>query len=357
MARQAEPWRRKGRPGWWAWIDGRQVKLLDAGTKTEAWEALKRHQASNGPARTPRANATVVEACEAFLEHSQATQHPATYDAHRWRLQIVSDGLGAIRLAVLTKSHVERLVAGYKAAPDSVRGMIASLRKMLGWCREQKPPLFGPEDPTKGLKLPPARRRERIVSPEERARLLAAAQPDFRLLLEVLGELGARPHIAYELTTADVDWTERIATRSSKSRTYTLYLSMRAVELLKPLTEKHPEGPLLRTASGAPWNRNVVRLRFRRLCAKLGITSRVTAYAFRHTFATDAIANGIDVAIVGELLNHKDLNMISKHYAHLVHRRAEMLRAVECVGTPSPEPRGSVPPGSAADGSPPPLPV
>jgi integrase len=49
------------------------------------------------------------------------------------------------------------------------------------------------------------------------------------------------------------------------------------------------------------------------------------AYGLRHTFATDAMANGVPDAQVAELLGHSGTAMLHKHYAHLT-ARAKALR-------------------------------
>ncbi len=37
----------------------------------------------------------------------------------------------------------------------------------------------------------------------------------------------------------------------------------------------------------------------------------------RHSFATQALVNGVGIAHVAELLGHVDTSMVSQHYAHL----------------------------------------
>jgi site-specific recombinase XerD len=37
----------------------------------------------------------------------------------------------------------------------------------------------------------------------------------------------------------------------------------------------------------------------------------------RHSFATEALVNGVGIACVAELMGHVDSSMVSEHYAHL----------------------------------------
>jgi integrase len=49
--------------------------------------------------------------------------------------------------------------------------------------------------------------------------------------------------------------------------------------------------------------------------AKLVIDA--TAYGFRHSFATDALSNGVPEAHVAALLGHSSTTMLHRHYSHV----------------------------------------
>ena len=61
----------------------------------------------------------------------------------------------------------------------------------------------------------------------------------------------------------------------------------------------------------------------------------VTAYTYRHSFATDALENGVGIAQVAELLGHSSTEMVMKHYSKLS-QRVQHLRemASRAVGGP-----------------------
>ena len=48
-----------------------------------------------------------------------------------------------------------------------------------------------------------------------------------------------------------------------------------------------------------------------------GITKRVYPHLFRHSFATQLLISGIDVAIVSKILGHKDVRTTVDNYLHL----------------------------------------
>jgi site-specific recombinase XerD len=90
------------------------------------------------------------------------------------------------------------------------------------------------------------------------------------------------------------------------------------VELTRTLMAKYREGPLFcgpRSKRG--YTRNGVRCRFRNLRQKLPNLKDVIRYTMRHSFATQALVNGVGIAQVAELMGHTDTEMVSKVYCHL----------------------------------------
>src|SRR5262249_21782967 len=122
----------------------------------------------------------------------------------------------------------------------------------------------------------------------------------------------------------------KTARRTGKPRV--IYLTPAMVELTRKLAAKYPEGPLFRgPRSKRGFTRNGVRCRFRNLRAKMPHLDGVISYTLRHSFATQALVNGVGIAQVAELLGHVDTSMVSGHYAHLAgnvqHMRDQARRA------------------------------
>jgi integrase len=64
-----------------------------------------------------------------------------------------------------------------------------------------------------------------------------------------------------------------------------------------------------------------------RLRKKLPHLAHFVCYNLRHTFATQALLNGVGVAQVAELLGHTSTEMVSKVYGHLAGEVAHMREA------------------------------
>jgi len=104
-----------------------------------------------------------------------------------------------------------------------------------------------------------------------------------------------------------------------------IFLSPDAVELLGVQASKYPKGHLFRTRTGTPWSSAILAKSVRRVRERAGVPT-ATAYGFRHTFATDALAGGVPDAQVAALLGHSGTAMLHRHYSHLT-SRADVLRA------------------------------
>jgi site-specific recombinase XerD len=132
--------------------------------------------------------------------------------------------------------------------------------------------------------------------------MLEASDKYFRPFLQALRETGTRPGEVANVTAADVD-LERM--------------------------EHWSEGPLFRNKHGQPWTVNAVQLRMQRLRKELNLPSNIVAYAYRHTYTTNGLANGVSVATMAELLDHSDTKMISAHYSHLCQRLDHLHQAAQ----------------------------
>jgi integrase len=110
-----------------------------------------------------------------------------------------------------------------------------------------------------------------------------------------------------------------------KGKSRTLYLTPEIVALLAKQRERYQFGALLRNRSGKPWTEWSIVKAMKYAREKAGIPHAI-AYGMRHSFATDALANGVPDAQVAELLGHSGTAMLHRHYAHLT-ARSQVLKS------------------------------
>jgi integrase len=156
----------------------------------------------------------------------------------------------------------------------------------------------------------------------------------FRDFVFALQETGCRPSEVSRVTSTHADlelgvWVfpdHKTAKKTGKPRI--VYLTPAMIELTKCLMAKYADGPLFRSPRGGkPFTRNNIRCRFKRLREKLPHLKCLIAYAYRHSFATDALVNGVGIAQVAELLGHTSTDMVMRHYSHIAGNVGHMREA------------------------------
>lgn len=102
------------------------------------------------------------------------------------------------------------------------------------------------------------------------------------------------------------------------------------VAMVEHLNDEWPEGPIFRNTKGKPYNPDVItlmmfKLRLRLKKKGIELPDGITVSGLRHTFATRFIVQHPDkLEYLRELLGHKDLKMVRKHYGHLFDENAAL---------------------------------
>jgi len=206
---------------------------------------------------------------------------------------------------------------------------VIAVRRAFSWADQQG--ILSP-NPIRGVKADRVKRRTRVLSREETAEILAAIRDEaFREFVTAMLETGCRPSEVARVTAehANLDlgvWIFQDHKTAKKThRPRVVYLTPAMVELTRKLAARYPEGPLFRGPRGkTAFSRQNIRCRFRRLRKKLPHLKHFVCYNLRHTFATQALLNGVGVAQVAELLGHTSTEMVSQTYGHLADQVGHM---------------------------------
>ena len=334
--RESKPWYWAERGAWFVTIRGtRHLLGKDKSTALQRFHELM----AGGGNELPKvlcvgvAGPTLAEVLSRYLTCIERRVKPSTLAVTRQYLKPFVQALGNVALDRLTPADIDIVVRGQTewggTTEHHARGRLVTA---LNWAVKNR---LIPANPLAGLWRPPARSRgaETISAAGDVAKLIDAAPEYLRNVLTALQQTGARPCEVLSVTAADFDpgagvWIlhdHKTAGKTGAPRV--VFLPPAVVELCKTLAARHPSGPLFRRATGTPFPGPYYLPRLVRILRrKLGLPESIIPYGFRHTFATDALANGVPEAHVAELLGHKGTAMLHKHYAHLG-TKAAVLRA------------------------------
>lgn len=329
MARRPEPRWYASRGGWYAWIDGRQVSLaVGKGGKEEAWRCFHRLMLRRGESPPPDGIATVV-LCDMLLDFVEEHRGRVTYEWYRWHLKKFCERFGRRSPEGISAAEVSRWLDETGWGRSTRHGATTCIKRAYRWGLARG--LIG-SNPLSTLEGPGVRAREHIPTGGEASALIREARGPLRDLLVVLYETGMRPSEAYRVEAKDIDWCRSVVlfhrhkTLRATGRPRVIYLTPKALDVLRGAAARNPGGPLLRNRAGGPWTAADVSHRIIRIRKRLGIGAGATAGAMRHLFVTDALERGIPVRTVAELVGHRSTRMIEEHYGHL-HERSEHLAA------------------------------
>ena len=194
-----------------------------------------------------------------------------------------------------------------------------------------------PYNPCENCRIPPKDKKEMtILPPEKIGRYLQEAEkygvlPMFFLELSS----GLRRGELLALQWEDLNVKERILTVNkqvtrmegeldvtepkTKNSVRTVALSQQAVDLLVQEHEQHPGNPILFPSprTGGYWSPDAVSRINRKLLKNAGIEEHVRFHDLRHTFATMALQNGMDVKTLSAMLGHVSAATTLDIYTHI----------------------------------------
>jgi integrase len=331
MARPSKPWFRR-QTGWWmVTFQGRQRKLA-RGRKNRSVALTRFHQLMALDEEQPVNNRLVRHFCKAFLRWSKKHHAPDTYRNHEFYVTSFRKKFGKLPVARLRPGHVTRWVDGKQWNATSEYNARRFVFRVFSWAIEQGDL---PQNPLKGMKRPKPMPRQRAMSRDEYTALLKAARGEFKLLLFVLWNTGARPAEVRRLRWKQVHdgyWKldqHKTIRQTGKPRIIHLNAPMR--RLMEVLGRGGTDEHVFLNKRGRPWTANAVRLQFHRLKKTLGLADDLCAYLARHAFGTNAILNGVNMATAAQLLGHTSLEMVQKVYCHLADQHEHLQDAVEVV--------------------------
>jgi integrase len=251
--------------------------------------------------------------------------------------------LGTARLSEIGRSDLQDLADGWLAKnlhPSTVRATLVPLRALYRRVLNRGEVAI---NPTTGLELPAARgRRDRVVTPEDAAALIAEVPEKDRALWATAFYAGLRRGELMALRWEDIDlkagsirversWDRRAGFIEPKSRA-----GKRAVPIPAILRE-HLVAHALRSGRRAglafsnraerPFDPDSLLARARAVCAtmnarravgKLDPIASAGLHDCRHTYASFMIAAGINAKTLSTYMGHASITITLDRYGHLL---------------------------------------
>lgn len=289
--------------------------------------AVKHALVNQAEPRSPT-SVTLRELAERFMRvHVDVRLKQRSGERYRRTLDaIILPAFGDRDFRSVTKAEVAELHGSMRDRPGAANNMLSIISSLYTRIIEDWE-LAEMRNPAHGVKLFPMRKRERFLSPEERQRLDVVIQAGLRTpaghrghlkiesvwALDLLALTGRRRDEILTLTWPMVDWQHSLLSLpDTKTGELRVPVSSRVLALLRHIHEQ----------TGKPRAGYVLG---RRLCSLNRTWENIRAAAdledvrlhdLRHSFASDALMCGVPLAVVGELLGHKQART-TQRYAHL----------------------------------------
>ena len=309
--------------------------------EAKAWRADAQGAVRKG-ALTAAATVTLAQAASAWVAGASAgsvrnrsgdVYKPSVVRGYEQALRLrVLPELGAVPLAELGRPELQLLVDRLLAAghgASTIRNTLLPVRAIFRWALARGEVAL---NPTVGLELPAVRgRRDRVASPEEAARLLAALERDHALWTTAfysglrMGELRALEWQAVDFESGVIHvrraWDHKEGPIAPKSRA-----GLRAVPLARAVrvalmehraSSGHSDGLVFGRGPGDPFNPWTINDRASRAWGRAGL-KRITLHECRHTFASFMIAAGVNAKALCVFMGHTSVTVTYDLYGHLM---------------------------------------
>jgi len=177
-------------------------------------------------------------------------------------------------------------------------------------------------------------KRIRYLSEEEEARLMEAATPALQKVIQFALHTGMRRGEILGLKWSDINFNTKVAiipaTRAKGKRDRVIPLNSVALAIINDVPRPLDSNELVfGNSGGGKWDR------LRKHWLKAVTISKLENFRFhdlRHTYASRLVTSGVDLAVIKELLGHRDFETTLR-YAHLkperLHQAVDLLASAD----------------------------
>jgi len=275
---------------------------------------------------------TLRELAERFLR-LKADVRLASGTAERYRRhikKILVPQFGDRDWRSIRRSEISALHGSLKDTPGKANNLLMTASSLFTWILKDLDIDDG-HNPAHGIEHFPTKKRERFLTPEERQQIQMVIDKGLKTskgrkghlhiasvwALDLLALTGRRRNEIIFLKWEMIDWQHGIMDLpDTKGGQLKIPVSKHVLGLLKYIHEQtgNPRtGYVLRGPRGT--RIKSINRTWENIRVAAGIPD-VRLHDLRHSFVSDALMCGLPLAVVGEMLGHKD-DRTTKRYAHL----------------------------------------
>ncbi len=235
---------------------------------------------------------------------------------------------------LMDKGRVERIESKKQPkglGPKTVRNVMQVISSAMDFAVAQK---IITDNPCKAVELPKVEKQEMQTIPAEQlqAFLMEAKASGVYEMYYIELSTGLRRGELLGLKWSDIDWNNGIITvrrqvarvngeiteapLKTKNSYRRVSISPQAIEVLKTQKAKTNSEYIFPSPTGGPVSPDSVNNMLKRVLARAGIP-KVRFHDLRHTFATIALQNGVDIKTVSSILGHFSAGFTLDTYAHV----------------------------------------
>jgi len=275
---------------------------------------------------------------------ASADNRPSTVLARRWAFKHVLPALGSLPLDSIGAEQVERFAAtlrGKGLAPKSVKEILGALRRVLASAVEWEVLDRLPRFPKVRI---PQQDFDWLTAQESQRLLDGAGDPEARTLLLCALHTGARAGELTALEWGDIDRSRReVVIRRNKPASQrkagpTKSGRVRRIPMTQELQtalarHRHLRGPLVFCRPDGHFISAQFRAKVLNAACQAAKLRRVRFHDLRHTFASQAVQEGVPLPVLQAWLGHSTITMTMR-YAHLApDAGAEWIKVLEGAGS------------------------
>lgn len=334
MGRRARPSWWASRNGWFAYINGKPVRLADRKEdKKGAYETFHRVQAQGKALAKPVA-LTVADAVREYREATDPRREPKTNKQYDYLLRSFLTDFGRRMANTVTGRDLDKWVERHGGANNSRRTNRDRIRAVFNWCVAND---LLDKDPCRGSVAIARTLKDGSIlfRDDEEQRLFENADPCMVRLMTFLQHTGCRPKEACDASGEMYDPEKHHLSlpkhkTAKKGKARHIPLDATAEGMVTQAIAMYGNGILFRDWSGKPWTPKQAADAFRTIRRRAKVRSQVVLYSFRHDLACALLRKNLSYARVANILGNS-ATVCERHYSHLVASHGDNISAISSL--------------------------